>query len=208
MATLLAGLLAGWAALCPVPGTVPADGKAGVFLSDAVPVACETGNDGFIRREAAGGALSLLAAQGWSEGRGPEDGALRRSILSLEERIGAGNRRQNELQRSLEALRRENQAAMRGLSRNQRLRIRTEVRAALRDIQAARRELEQIRKHTQTALNRFRHHRRQLDWEAVRGDLELIARYGEQAIEQLQRELDAERRLAGLLQRVREDGGS
>lgn len=212
---ILAGLLAGWAAFFPAPGAGFADAETGVFVSGAAgiagiaaPAAYEAGDDEVMLHDAAYGTMRVLAAEGWGEAGGPADGALRRSILSLEERIGDGNRRQDELQRDIAALRRENQAAMRALTRNQRLRIRAEVRAAMRDIQAARRELERIRKQTQTVLNRFRHHRHDLDWEAVRADLALIARYGEQAAEQLQRELEAERRLAESLQRARTDGGT
>lgn len=209
---MLAGWLAGCAAFFPAAGPGHADAAAAAPLADSafaappsyLAVHPENMYRGTVHREAGYGTFRVFAADVRGDEKGPADDALRRSLLSLEERIDSRNRLQRELLRDIAALRRENLAAARALTREQRLAIRTEVRAVVRDIRAARREFRKLREQTEEVMGRFRYHRRQLDWEAVQADLALIARYGEQAAEQLKRELEGERKLGEWLQRARD----
>ncbi|OUN01438.1 MAG: hypothetical protein BAA02_04075 [Paenibacillaceae bacterium ZCTH02-B3] len=179
---------------------------AAAGASGAEIPATPTGTDEEAGANASGTAIPAAVA-GAIEGNIPErsgESSLSRTLRALEEQVEALNREQRRLLLRIGELRRENREAARRLTFRRLEKVLSRAKPALEEIRSARREWQKLNRKQQAAAGRFRRHRRNSDWKAALDDLSAIVRYGEQAVEQLERELRGELKLMELLRQ----GGS
>jgi predicted RNase H-like nuclease (RuvC/YqgF family) len=194
---ILAGGLILWTA-CSWPACA---GTAAAASRAEIPPAAESGS------RKTGSALPFVqqatahapGSEPQLRGESPRPGPLPESLRALEERMDDLNRKQRQMLRQIEALRRENRRAALKLSRKRREIVIARARPTLEEIRSARQEWENLRKTQQAAAGRFRHHRRKLDWDAALHDLSVLVRCGQLSVEQLERELAGELKLKKLL---------